>query len=138
MRGTTVTTDLQRRLAEETEASEAGRDLDAVYTRNTQPAKEPSQVYSLRLPVERIEEIRSLAAQNFTQPTSLIRRWVLERLDDELVRREGDVATRRDVAASDDLIVMTRPEFVEEIRKVVHAVLVQVDEETGSHPTSTV
>jgi len=35
----------------------------------------PSQVYSIRLPVDRIEELRLLAAESDERPTSLIRRW---------------------------------------------------------------
>lgn len=42
----------------------------------------PSQVYSIRLPVDRIEELRVLAAESDERPTSLIRRWVLEHLDE--------------------------------------------------------
>jgi len=42
----------------------------------------PSQVYSIRLPVDRIEELRLLAAESDERPTSLIRRWVLEHLDE--------------------------------------------------------
>lgn len=118
-----MTTDLQRRLAEEAEASEAGRELDAVYHRNTQPAKEPSQVYSLRLPVERIGEIRALATQSATQPTTLIRRWVLERLDEELAGRGRDesarLAQRRAAEEGDEVYVMTRSELHTIVRSVV-------------------
>lgn len=46
-------------------------------------ARTPSQVYSVRIPVDRLEELRTLALERGMQPTALIRRWVLERLDGE-------------------------------------------------------
>ena len=54
----------------------------------------PSQVYSIRLPVDRIEELRLLAAESDERPTSLIRRWVLEHLD-EASRRPQTNGTAR-------------------------------------------
>lgn len=50
------------------------------------PAKEPSQVYSVRLPATVVEELRILASAKGEAPTALIRDWVLERLDDEIDR----------------------------------------------------
>ena len=47
-------------------------------------AKEPSQVYAIRIPASRLEAIRRLAERRDEQPTALLREWVLERLDDEL------------------------------------------------------
>ncbi len=47
------------------------------------PARQPSQVYSVRLPVERLDHLRRLAEEWGMQPTGLIRQWVLERLDVE-------------------------------------------------------
>lgn len=47
-------------------------------------AKEPSQIYSLRLPVSVVEQIRVVAASRGEAPTALLRDWVLEHLDDAL------------------------------------------------------
>jgi hypothetical protein len=47
------------------------------------PPEGASQVYSIRIPVERIEELRQLAIGRGVAPTVLVRRWVLERLDAE-------------------------------------------------------
>lgn len=58
---------------------------DLPFTRLRRYAKEPSQVYAMRIPVSRLEAIRWLADQRDEQPTALLREWVLERLDDELV-----------------------------------------------------
>ena len=45
------------------------------------PARNPAQVYSVRIPVERIEQLRTVAGVEGTTPSSLIRKWVIERLD---------------------------------------------------------
>lgn len=50
------------------------------------PAKEPSQVYSIRLPATVVAELRVLATARGEAPTGLIRDWVLERLDEEIDR----------------------------------------------------
>lgn len=42
-----------------------------------------SQVYSVRIPVDRLEDLRQLAVARNEAPTALMRRWVLERLDAE-------------------------------------------------------
>ncbi len=43
--------------------------------------REPSQVYSVRIPVEKLELLRRVAAEHHEAPSVLIRKWVLERLD---------------------------------------------------------
>jgi len=40
-------------------------------------------VYSLRIPVDRLEQLRRLAAEKHMTPSALMRAWVLERLDAE-------------------------------------------------------
>lgn len=52
------------------------------------PPREPSQIYSIRLPVSAIEQLRSLAITEGKAPTALLREWVLERLDMELKLKE--------------------------------------------------
>jgi hypothetical protein len=51
--------------------------------RGRRPAVESSQVYSVRVPVERLEQLRRLAEQRGVAPTALMRQFVLERLDQE-------------------------------------------------------
>jgi hypothetical protein len=74
-------------LAEAAEEAEAGRDAQATYVRSKRSARDPSQVYSLRVPVRRLEELRRLAEDEGVEPSVLMRRWVLERLDEERVTR---------------------------------------------------
>ena len=42
-----------------------------------------SQVYTMRMPADRLAELRAIANQSGEQPSALMRRWVLERLDAE-------------------------------------------------------
>lgn len=72
-------------LAEEAEQAEEHREdeLTPGY-RRARPAREPAQVYSMRIPVERLEQLRSLAAEMHMTPSALMRAWVLDRLDAEV------------------------------------------------------
>src|SRR6266851_1813771 len=49
----------------------------------SRPAKEPAQVYSIRLPADVLERLRREAADVGTTPSGLMRSWVLERLGKE-------------------------------------------------------
>ena len=72
--------------------------LDALpYVRLRPYAKEASQVYAIRIPVGRLHEIRLLAEARGEQPTSLLREWVLERLDSELAVAVGEDAGRYEI-----------------------------------------
>jgi hypothetical protein len=44
----------------------------------------PSQVYSIRVPVDRLEQVRRLANERNVAPTTMLRQWVLMQLDHEL------------------------------------------------------
>ena len=44
---------------------------------------DPSQVYSVRIPIDRIEQLRRLAQERGFAPTALLRQFVIERLDVE-------------------------------------------------------
>lgn len=55
------------------------------------PPHRPSQVYSIRIPVERIEQLRLMAVDQGTTPTALIREWVIERLDERREPRRSDL-----------------------------------------------
>jgi hypothetical protein len=63
------------------EAEERGEVAPARGQRGRKRASDPSQVYSVRIPVSRLRELRQIAEQLDVQPTVLIRQWVLERLD---------------------------------------------------------
>jgi hypothetical protein len=58
--------------------------VDLEFSRLRPYAKEPSQVYAIRIPVSRLQLLRRLAERRKEQPTALLREWILERLDKEL------------------------------------------------------
>jgi hypothetical protein len=68
--------------AEEAERHADEEDHGPSYRRKHAP-RDPAQVYSLRIPVAQIEELRQLAAGKGVTPSALMREWVLERLDAE-------------------------------------------------------
>ncbi|MGH3430851.1 MAG: hypothetical protein ACRDQZ_25325 [Mycobacteriales bacterium] len=92
--------ELLGRIAAAVEDAEATADEELEWTRHREPAKIPSAVYSVRIPVDRIEELLRLAADRGVQPTVLIRAWVLAQLD--AARGPDDYAQRweRDVRAT--------------------------------------
>lgn len=74
------------------EAAEAKAVADAEDRDERQPAPgqrarrqagEASQVYSVRIPVDRLAQLRALADERGVAPTALLRQFVLERLDQE-------------------------------------------------------
>ncbi|MFD9889483.1 hypothetical protein ACFWY9_09090 [Amycolatopsis sp. NPDC059027] len=72
--------ELRTRIEEAAEDAEANPNVDVTWSR-VSPPKSPTAVYSVRIPVDRIEELRKLAAERGVQPTALIRTWVLAQLD---------------------------------------------------------
>jgi hypothetical protein len=56
----------------------------------TAPSHTPSQVYSIRVPVDRLEQVRRLASERNIAPTTMLRQWVLMQLDRELGQESPD------------------------------------------------
>lgn len=75
--------DIRDVLAREAEESEQRRDQPTRLLRRARPPREPAQVYSVRMPVDRIDQLRQIAERAGVTPTALMREWVLERLDNE-------------------------------------------------------
>ncbi len=82
--------DLLAREAAEAEARAEAEDRGEVEPtrgqRGRPPAADPSQVYAVRIPVSRLRELRQVADRMGVPPTTLIREWVIERLDELHVR----------------------------------------------------
>lgn len=114
------TRNVEEILAQETEASEAGKDLDAAYVRNRNRGKDPSQVYSVRMPVDRLEELRVLAERSHMTPSALMRRLAIEGLD-RAANVTSHVGEPRDDLASgnEHMIVMTPEQFKEVIHEAI-------------------
>ena len=66
--------------AEEAERHMDEEDLGPSYRRK-HPPREPAQVYSVRIPVDKLEQLRERAAEMGIAPSALMRQWVIERLD---------------------------------------------------------
>jgi hypothetical protein len=77
--------DLLAREAAEAEAradaEERGEAEPAPGQRGRRRAADPSQVYAVRIPVSRLRELKEVADKLDIPPTTLIRQWVMERLD---------------------------------------------------------
>lgn len=86
---------------EQAEADEEHEDAKRSYVRPPRP-RQPSQVYTVRVPVDRLEALRELAGDRGENPSSLMREWVLERLDAEVAGHppidEMLLAVARDVS----------------------------------------
>ena len=61
------------------EADEA--DVDPSTFVRPRPPRDPSQVYSIRIPVDWLEQIRQHAEARDLEPTQMLRGWILDRLD---------------------------------------------------------
>lgn len=93
--------ELRDRLAEAAAQVGATSDEDLTWVRHQNPPAEPTAVYSVRLPADRIEELRALAESRGTRPTSLLRAWAIENLDSAARRRDRDTERwERDMRAT--------------------------------------
>lgn len=84
--------DVKKVLERESERFERVRDTPArrPVGRPRLPDADRGQVYSVRIPVERLEEIRARSAKTGEPASAMLRRWIVERLDalDPAVARE--------------------------------------------------
>lgn len=99
-------------------------DEDDMPLESPAPPRQPSQVYSVRIPADKIELLRLVAAERGEQPTALIRRWVLERL--EAVAPDGQPKTSYHLV--DDLIGR-----VIELEQQVQRHQKEFEEQVGEH-----
>jgi hypothetical protein len=78
--------ELLDKIAAEAEHAESTRDVDLDYRRRSAPGG--SRVYGLRLPADRIEQLRRLAEARGVEPSALARQWVIAQLDAAEHRRD--------------------------------------------------
>ncbi len=81
-----------RALAQEAELAQEDT-VPPTARRKTRRAKDPSQVYSVRIPVDRLEQLRRAAATRGSAPSALIRELVVAFLDDQPVEPTITTAT---------------------------------------------
>lgn len=92
-RGALMTTpdrELLDKIATEADHAETTGDVDLPYRRR---ASKTSPVYGLRLPAERIEQLRQIAQARGVEPSVLARQWVIDQLD--VVQHARDQAQER-------------------------------------------
>jgi hypothetical protein len=84
--------DIRKTLEEVADLAERTKDQRLRrFGRPPKPEGEVGQVYSIRIPVARIAELEKVAAARGEAPRTMLREWVLERLEDE----EGKTKRRR-------------------------------------------
>lgn len=66
---------------ERADAEERGEITPAPGQRGRRRATDPSQVYTVRIPVSQLRKLREAADSLNMRPSSLIRQWVIERLN---------------------------------------------------------
>jgi len=106
-------------LAEAAADSEAGRDLPADYARATGTPKEASKVYSLRVPEELLTQLRQIAEADGIEPSALMRRWVIERIEAEQDRITGRGALVADLRSK----LRQARQLLDDVRKVEERLL---------------
>lgn len=76
--------DIRKKLEEVAELAERTKEQRLRrFGRPPKPEGEVGQVYSIRIPVAQIAELEAVAAERGEPPRTMLREWVLERLDDE-------------------------------------------------------
>jgi hypothetical protein len=103
--------DIRKTLEEVAELAERTKDqrLHRI-GRPPKPEGEVGQIYSIRIPVARILELERMAAARGEAPRTMLRKWVIERLDREArsgrprkkaaARKGGSAAKPKKVKAS--------------------------------------
>jgi hypothetical protein len=92
-------TDNELRDATEAEHAEASHDADLPYQRRRPTGG--SSVYGLRLPNDRITQLRQLAEARGVDPSALARQWIIDRLDaTDHLRDERAEQRERDLRAT--------------------------------------
>lgn len=71
-----------RALAQEAESTREDT-VPLTARRKTRRAEDPSQIYSVRIPVDRLEQLKHAAAIRGSTPSALIRELVVAFLDDQ-------------------------------------------------------
>jgi hypothetical protein len=83
-RGVDMSSEIQRLVAEEAAASEANPDAPIPATSTvSRPNRARSTVYSIRLNPEEVAEVQALADAAGVPPSTLVRSWIIERMQAE-------------------------------------------------------
>jgi len=87
-------------VAEYADAVEAGqKPLPQAFRRRA--STDPAQVYSIRIPVGLLDELRRIADREGLPPATMVREWVIERIQREVIA-DGLIATATPFTSIDD------------------------------------
>jgi hypothetical protein len=118
------------REAEEAEARAEAEERAEVAPKPGQRARrqaaDATQVYSVRIPVDHLEDLRQLAGQLDIPPSVLLRRWVIERLGQEL---RGEPAAKS--------LGLNKAEIVDAISEASKAAIVEALQDAARTRTAT-
>ncbi len=90
---------------DEAEAREQEEEREAVYRRPQRP-RDPAQVYSVRVPADRLEQLREIAQRDGVSTSALVRRLVIDGIE----RRLGD---RNEIDALAERVVLLEASMTE-------------------------
>jgi len=89
---------------DEAEAREEEEEKEAVYRRPQQP-RDPAQVYSVRVPADRLGQLREIAQREGLSTSTLVRHLVIDGIERRLsARNEIDELRERVVQLESDMI----------------------------------
>lgn len=86
---------IRQTLTDEANEADARRDEPPARMHRARTDGGSNHVYTVRMPAPRLAELRAVAEQSGEQPSALMRRWVLERLDDERAHQPDLADIRR-------------------------------------------
>ncbi len=93
-------TSIRDTLAEEAAEAEARQSEPPSRMHRARSVGITNHVYTVRMPTDRLAELKDVAARFGEQPSTLMRRWVLERLDEEQSHQPDLAEVRRTLAAA--------------------------------------
>ncbi|MGH3503838.1 MAG: hypothetical protein ACRDQA_23520 [Nocardioidaceae bacterium] len=82
-------------LEQEATEAEASQDEPPSRMHRARTAGKANHVYTVRMPADQLAELRTVAERSGELPSALMRRWVLERLDQEQAHQPDLADVRR-------------------------------------------
>lgn len=86
---------IKETLEQEAAEAEASRDEAPARMHRARSTGTTNHVYTVRMPADKLAELRAVAEQSGEQPSAMMRRWVLERLEEERAHQPDLADVRR-------------------------------------------
>jgi len=118
---------------DEAEATEEEEEREAVYRRPQQP-RDPAQVYSVRVPADRLEQLRAIARREGLSTSTLVRRLVIDGIE-RLLGTPDELETLTDrLVQLEARVIELQKEYEGRSSEAVEKVLVAVSLLKGDNP----